>query len=425
MPLTSAVRSIDTAGTGAQTAFAFPFRFDATTHVQVSKLLLASPYTETVLYEGTGAEQYAITAPATNGGTVTLVTALPATYELRIQRIVPLTQDTDFAAQGSFAAATHASAFDYAMMAIQQVNDGLVIADEVISGQSNTASNVNTAGVGVYKQKSGVDLQFRGIKAADGTAVVALDAATNEIRVSAGTGIPLASVTDAASAATLATATSDITALDVRLDAAEILPLNFFFDDFTEEILNLSRWVKTDNGGGGGTASPEPTLEFGKIKHTATGLGWGHTVKTEGGLCSAQRLPRCTASLALMATSFGDVTAEVGLVSADGLHYAKISHNYSTDVWAAEVKDGTTANVTSFGVAGDASQHVVDIRFDATNIEFYLDGVLKVTKLRTAGPAAATVLHGMTHLTSGNAAERWFLIDYFLCRWTSPSTRYI
>ena len=50
-------------------------------------------------------------------------------------------------------------------------------------GEANSVSNVNTAGVGVFKQKTGVDLEFRGVKAASAKATVVLDAGTNEIRV--------------------------------------------------------------------------------------------------------------------------------------------------------------------------------------------------------------------------------------------------
>ena len=50
-------------------------------------------------------------------------------------------------------------------------------------GEANTASNVNTAGVGVFKQKTGVDLEFRGVNAASAKATIVLDAPTNEIRV--------------------------------------------------------------------------------------------------------------------------------------------------------------------------------------------------------------------------------------------------
>lgn len=51
------------------------------------------------------------------------------------------------------------------------------------AGEANTASNVNVGGVGVWKQKAGVDLEFRGINAASSRVTVALDAANNEIDV--------------------------------------------------------------------------------------------------------------------------------------------------------------------------------------------------------------------------------------------------
>jgi hypothetical protein len=50
-------------------------------------------------------------------------------------------------------------------------------------GEANTASNVNTAGVGVFKQKTGIDLEFRGVNAASAKATVVLDAANNEIDI--------------------------------------------------------------------------------------------------------------------------------------------------------------------------------------------------------------------------------------------------
>ncbi len=51
------------------------------------------------------------------------------------------------------------------------------------TAQNNTASNVNAGGVGVFKQKTGVDLEFRGINAGSAKIVVALDGANNEIDV--------------------------------------------------------------------------------------------------------------------------------------------------------------------------------------------------------------------------------------------------
>lgn len=50
-------------------------------------------------------------------------------------------------------------------------------------GEINTASNINTFGVGVFDQKSGVDLQFRGIIAGSSKIDVTLDAPNNQIEV--------------------------------------------------------------------------------------------------------------------------------------------------------------------------------------------------------------------------------------------------
>lgn len=50
------------------------------------------------------------------------------------------------------------------------------------AGEINTASNVNVGGTGVFKQKTLVNLEFRGVNAlAAGSLVVALDAANNKI----------------------------------------------------------------------------------------------------------------------------------------------------------------------------------------------------------------------------------------------------
>jgi hypothetical protein len=50
-------------------------------------------------------------------------------------------------------------------------------------GEANTGSSVNVGGVGVFKQKTGIDLEFRGINAASAKATVVLDAGNNEIDI--------------------------------------------------------------------------------------------------------------------------------------------------------------------------------------------------------------------------------------------------
>jgi len=56
----------------------------------------------------------------------------------------------------------------------------------VVGGEANTASNQGVGGVGVFKQKVGVDLQFRNINAGSGKILVSLDAPNNEIDIDIG-----------------------------------------------------------------------------------------------------------------------------------------------------------------------------------------------------------------------------------------------
>lgn len=51
------------------------------------------------------------------------------------------------------------------------------------AGSGDTASNVNVGGVGVFKQKTGTEFEFRGVNAASSKISVALDAGNNEIDV--------------------------------------------------------------------------------------------------------------------------------------------------------------------------------------------------------------------------------------------------
>jgi len=71
------------------------------------------------------------------------------------------------------------------------------------AGETNTASNVTSAGHGVFKPKPGFNLDFRGINAASAKISVALDGANNEIDIDLGS----VALTDLSSVNT-ATATS-------------------------------------------------------------------------------------------------------------------------------------------------------------------------------------------------------------------------
>lgn len=78
--------------------------------------------------------------------------------------------------------------------------------DDLGTGEDNTASNVGVAGVGVFKQKTGVDLEFRGIDAANNKVTVTLNATDNDIEIGVQeanfTGIPQSAVTNLTTALT-------------------------------------------------------------------------------------------------------------------------------------------------------------------------------------------------------------------------------
>jgi hypothetical protein len=61
--------------------------------------------------------------------------------------------------------------------------DGTGTLTWVVAGQTNTASNVGTAGVGVFKQKTGVDLEFKKINAASSKITIVDDLGNDEVDV--------------------------------------------------------------------------------------------------------------------------------------------------------------------------------------------------------------------------------------------------
>lgn len=69
----------------------------------------------------------------------------------------------------------------------QNATTGVIYVDLALapagSGESNTASNVGVGGVGVFKQKTGVDLEFRNVNAASTKITVSSDVPNNEIDI--------------------------------------------------------------------------------------------------------------------------------------------------------------------------------------------------------------------------------------------------
>ena len=121
MTVASSTNRVDYTGNGSTTVFSFTFRIFAATDLVVTKA--DADGVETVLTLNT---DYTVTGVGSySGGTVTISPALSSDYDLTIQRVLPLTQETDLRNQGQFFAETHEDVFDRMSMINQQLQEQL------------------------------------------------------------------------------------------------------------------------------------------------------------------------------------------------------------------------------------------------------------------------------------------------------------
>jgi hypothetical protein len=160
MTVASSTNRVDYTGNGATTIFPFTFRiFEASDIVVVTA---DDDGIETTLelnvdYTVTGVGSY-------NGGTVVIGTAPINGQALTIQRVLPLTQETDLRNQGQFFAETHEDVFDRMAMVHQQLQEQIdraaklpvtrtedadsLVADIVLLADNQDNINIVAGGIG-------------------------------------------------------------------------------------------------------------------------------------------------------------------------------------------------------------------------------------------------------------------------------------
>lgn len=137
------------------------------------------------------------------------------------------------------------------------------------SGEANTASNVGTAGVGVFKQKTGVDLEFKKVNTGSTKITITDDVANSEVDIDADANVIVAASTDSrlsdARTPTLHAAThksggsdaikldehaapTDVTTLNASTTAHGLLPK---LSGVSTEFLNGTGAFSTPAGGAG------------------------------------------------------------------------------------------------------------------------------------------------------------------------------
>jgi hypothetical protein len=143
MTVPSSTRSVTYTGNGVTTEFSVSFPFLDNDHIVATQII---DDVETELVEG---EDYELEgAGEEEGGTLTMTEALADGAEILIERVVPLTQETEFRAQGAFSAALHERALDKGVMAAQQIQDALDDLEEDLQAQIDEINEVLVAGEG-------------------------------------------------------------------------------------------------------------------------------------------------------------------------------------------------------------------------------------------------------------------------------------
>lgn len=116
-------------GNGVTTAFSTVFPFMDAANLVVTKITIATE-AEEVLVLNTG---YTVSGGSGAAGTVTVSPAISSSYQLRIERVTPRTQTTDFQDTGEFPIGTLETRLDRIVMAVQEVaedaSDALTLAE--------------------------------------------------------------------------------------------------------------------------------------------------------------------------------------------------------------------------------------------------------------------------------------------------------
>lgn len=120
MTVTSGVSRITYNGNGVTVNFAVPFYFLEDDQIMVTKTVIATGVTTTLILN----TDYTVTGAGNEAGGSITTTTPPATGEqITIIRNVPLTQETDYPPNDPFPEASHERALDKLTMIAQQIND--------------------------------------------------------------------------------------------------------------------------------------------------------------------------------------------------------------------------------------------------------------------------------------------------------------
>ena len=111
-------------GNGSATAFTFDKKIFAGTTLVVKTIVIATGIIATQTKDGSGTYDYAVAVASNkNSATVTLNNALPATHRMTVERVLPLTDSTDYTEGDDLPAETLEQNINEHLLMIQQINE--------------------------------------------------------------------------------------------------------------------------------------------------------------------------------------------------------------------------------------------------------------------------------------------------------------
>lgn len=249
------------------------------------------------------------------------------------------------------------------------------------SGETNTASNVGTGGVGVFKQKTGVDLEFNKLNAGSNRITVVSDPANSEVDIDVVQANLVLAATQITGLGPLATASAITGAqiTDGTISGADIAPTTITADKLAQSSANVNdvlRWNGTN-------WAPAAVTGSGTVTSVGTGTGLTGGPITGSGIISI--------------AAGGVTVTELGV---DAVTSAKILNGTITgaDIANATITDANIANgtITAAKLAQSGATNNQVLQWNGTNwVPATVGGAGTVTSVATGtgltgGPITGT-----------------------------------